>query len=213
MKEYVFLYKDNSNSRDCCAYIETNPMRWECGHYFGSVTLHGANYSGRDFADYKDVKTVLTEEEYDRLVEFNIELDSLGYGIKEGCEKYNKGVELCKEIQPIYDKLLSTENQKLFDEVQIEETEYLMEEYNLDESDVENIFNEYKLDYRDRGIVGCIFDDTYELGYEEAYGCGYISNDNCIVERYFDFEEFGEDLLEDECYIQLNDGRIVTLNY
>lgn len=213
MREYVFLYKENTDDRDCCAYIETSPMRWECGHYFGSVALHGACYSGHNFADYEDIKTILTEEEYKQLIKFNTELNALGFGIKEGSEKYNKGVELCKAIQPIYNKLLSEDNQELFEEIQAEETEYLMDEYSLDESDVEKIFSEYGLDYRDRGIVSCVFDDTYDLGREEAYSCGYISNDNSVVERYFNFEKFGEDLLEDENYLQLDDGRVVVLNY
>ena len=88
-----------------------------------------------------------------------------------------------------------------------------MDEYSLDKTDVEKIFNEYGLDYRDRGIVSCIFNDTYDLGYEEAYSCGYLSNDNSVMERYFDFEKFGEDLLENENYLQLDDNRVVVLNY
>lgn len=213
MSKYLFLYKENTEDRDCCAYIESKPLRWECGHYFGSVILHGACYSKHDFASYKDIRTILTEEEYNQLVKFNAELNALGFGITEGSEKYNKGVELCKAIQPIYDKLLSEENQELFEEIQTEETEYLMDEFNLDEDDVQRIFDEYGLDYKDRGVVSCIFNDTYDLGYEEAWSCGYVSNNNSIMERYFDFERFGEDLLEDERYMQLNDGRIVVLNY
>lgn len=39
MKNYIFLYKENSEDRDCCVYIESEPMRWECGHYFrGYIT-------------------------------------------------------------------------------------------------------------------------------------------------------------------------------
>lgn len=54
MSKRVFLYKDNSESRDCCAYIE--PSRFECGHYFSGLTLHGACYSGHDMASYEDIK-------------------------------------------------------------------------------------------------------------------------------------------------------------
>ena len=213
MSKYVFLYKDNSDDRDSCAYIETNPMRFECGHYFGGVNLHGACYSGSKFANYEDIKTVLTENEYNQLVKFNEEIKALGYGISEGDERYNKGVELCKAIQPVYDKLLSAENEELFEKVIEEEKEYLMDEYNFDEEDIETIFSEYYLDYRDRGIIGCVFEDTYNLGYEEAYSLGYVNNNDSIAERYFDFERFGEDLLEEEQYVELNDGRVVYLNY
>lgn len=122
-------------------------------------------------------------------------------------------MELCSNIYPIYEKLLSEENDDLFKKVIEEEKEYLLDEYNLDDEDVELIFDNYMLDYRDRGIVGYVFEDTYELGYEEAFSLGYIKNDDSIIERYFDFEKFGEDLLEDEDYLELADGRCVRLNY
>ena len=212
MSKYVFLYKDNSEDRDCCSYIEPKPMRWECGHYFGKVILHGACFCGHDFAPYEDIETILTEDEYNQLINFNAEIKALGYGIAKDDERYNKGVELCEAIQPIYNKLLSEENEELFEKIVEEEKEYLMYEYNLDEEDIEYIFNCYGLDYRDRAVVGGIYNDTYDLGYEEAYSLGYIREDT-LIERYFDFEKFGEDLLEEENYIELNDGRIVYLNY
>ena len=214
MSKYIFLYKDNTEDRDCCAYIETEPKRWECDHYFGSVILHGACYSKHDFADYGDIKTVLTEDEYNQLIKFSQDIKDLGYGITKGDERYNKGIELCRAIQPIYDKLLSEENESLFNEIIEEEKEYLMDEYNLDESDIEYIFDNYYLGYRDRGIVGSVFDDAYDLGYETAWSLGYVNNDDSIMSRYFDFEKFGEDLVnDDKDYLQLNDGRCVFLNY
>lgn len=212
MSKYIFLYKENTEDRDCCAYIEAKPMRWECNHYFGSVILHGACYSGHNFAPYEDIKTILTEDEYNQLVKFNEEINVLGFGIVKGDERYNKGVELCNAIQSVYDKLLSVENEELFNEVIEEEKEYMMDEYEFDEDDIEQIFDEYYLDYRDRGIVSCVFRDTYDLGYEEAYSLGYIER-NSVAERYFDFDQFGKDLLEEEQYIELNDGRVVYLNY
>lgn len=212
MSKYIFLYKENTEDRDSCAYVEASPMRWECNHYFGSVILHGACYSKHDFASYEDIKTVLTENEYNQLIRFNEEINTLGYGIVKGDERYNKGVELCKAIQPVYDKLISVENEELFNEVIEEEKEYMMDEYGFDENDIEQIFDEYYLDYRDRGIVSCVFSDTYDLGYEEAYSLGYVER-NSVAERYFDFDQFGKDLLEEEQYIELNDGRVVYLNY
>lgn len=213
MREYTFLYKENSDDRDCVSYIEVHPMRWECNHYFGSVVLHGACYSGHSFAPYEDIKTVLTESEYNQLIQFNKEINELGFGIEKGDERYNKGVELCEAIQPVYDKLLSEENQALFEEVIEEEKEYLMDEYSLDEDDIETIFGNYGLDYRDRAVVGYVFKDAYDLGYEEAWSLGYVNNDDSIVSRYFDFEAFGEDLKKDENYCELADGRIVSLMY
>lgn len=209
----VFLYKDNSEDRDCCAYIEANPMRWECNHYFGNVILHGACYSKHKFAPYEDIKTILTEDEYNQLSKFNDEINDLGFGITKGDERYNKGVELCKSIQPIYDKLLSKEAEEFFEQIQVEEREYLMDEYSLDDDDIDMIFDNYSLSYRDRGVVGYVFNDAYDLGYEEAWALGYVNHNDYISEKYFDFEAFGEDLANDEYHCELSDGRIVSLNY
>ena len=214
MSEYIFLYKDNTEDRDCCAYIEAKAERFECGHYFGGVGLHGACYSGHDFANYEDIKTVLTESEYNQLIQFNKDIKELGYGITKGDERYNKGIELCKSIQPIYDKLLSAENEEFFKEIIEEEKEYLMDEYNLDKDDIDTIFDNYRLDYRDRAVVGYVYDDAYDLGYETAWSCGYVNNNDSIMGRYFDFEKFGKDLVnDDECYCELADGRCVSLCY
>ena len=94
-----------------------------------------------------------------------------------------------------------------------EEICWLCNEYNLSRKDVEEIFDEYYLDYRDRGVVGYVFDNTLELGYEEAWSLGYVDNKDTILNKYFDYEKFGEDLLEDENYFKLSDERVVSLNY
>lgn len=214
MRDRVFLYKENSEDRDCCAYISTTPSKFECGHYFSSVTLEGACYSGHNFADYSNIKTVLTETEYNKLVQFAKDIEGLGFGIKEDDDRYKKGVELCKAIQPVYDRLLSEDNGQLFEEVQEEEKEYLMDKYSLDEEDVQTIFDEYYLEYRDRAVVDYVYRDTEELGEEEAKSLGIVDwKMNDITSRYFDFEQFGEDIANDENHLQLSDGRVVALNY
>ena len=211
----VFLYKEiNCDDRDCCAYIESRPMRFECNRYFGGVILQGSCYCGGEFAPYEEIKTVLTEDEYEALISFNKEIKKNGCGVTVGDERYKKGIELCEGIQYVYDKLNSEENQKIFEEVQEEEIRYLMEEYRLSDEDVEKIFNEYALMYRDRSIVGSIYEDYNDLGYEEAWELGYIKENDLISTRYFDTEKFGEDLVnEDNRYLELDDGRIVSLNY
>lgn len=189
----VFLFKENGiDDRDCVRYIELETLKEKHLCIDGKFNVCGACYSKslKDDVKYKNITTILTEEEYKMLCNPNKEND----------------------LTNIIKKLISEENQALFEQVQEEEKEYLIEEYGLNEEDVENIFNEYGLDYKDRGIIGCVFSDTYDLGYEEAFSCGYINNNN-IVEKYFNFEQFGEDLLEDEYYFQLKDGRVVTLNY
>lgn len=214
MRDKVFLYKDNTEGRDCCAYISTTPSEFKCGHYFSTVILQGACYSGREFADYSGIKTVLTGTEYDKLVQFAKDIAELGFGIKKDDDRYKKGIELCKAIQPVYDRLLSEENKRLFEEVQVEEKEYLKEEYSLSDEDIQTIFDKYYLEYRDRAVVGCVYRDTEELGEEEAICLGIVDYKmNDIVSRYFDFEQFGEDIAVDETHCRLSDGRIVSLKY
>lgn len=194
MSKYTFLYKENVDDRDCVAYIDLTDLKNRHLCIDGKFNIHGACYCmslcGRNHdVNYEDIKTILTEEEFNLL-----------------CNP--DGTYLANIIE----KLENEENKALFEEVIEEEKEYLMNEYGFDEEDIKQIFDEYGLDYRDRGIVGCVFDDVEDLGYEEAWNLGYIQRDS-PMERYFDFEKFGEDLLDSEYYMQLSDGRCVTLNY
>lgn len=214
MRDKVFLYKDKTEDRDCCAYISTTPSEFICEHYFSTVTLQGACYSGREFAEYKEIKTVLTETEYNKLVQFGEDIAELGFGIKKDDDRYKRGVELCEAIQPVYDRLLSEDNKRLFEEIQEEEGEYLKKEYSFCDEDIQIIFGEYRLDYRDRAVVGCVYRDAEELGEEEALYLGVVDYKmNDIARRYFDFEQFGEDIADDENHCRLSDGRIISLNY
>lgn len=214
MSRYIFLYREkDSDDRDCCAYIEPQP-RWECDHYFGSVTLHGACYCGHDFPKYEDVETVLNKKEYNALVKYDKDLHKLGYGIKRGDERYEKGMALAEKMRPIFDKLESDKAKEFQQKIIDSEIEWMKDEYNLSDEDIEKIFDEYYLDYRDRGIIGYVWDDIDEAAEEEAWQLGYVSlKGNEPKDRYFDYEKFGEDLLENESYLELDDGRIVRLNY
>ena len=91
--------------------------------------------------------------------------------------------------------------------------EYLKEEYNLSDRNIEEILNEYTEDFRDRSIVSYVYDDSEEAGREEAWQLGYLDNDS-ISSKYFDYKKFGEDLVEnDEYFMELRDGRVVSLSY
>lgn len=193
MSKYTFLFKENgTDDRDCVRYVELKSLKENHLCIDGKFNVHGACYCmslKENDVDYEDITTILTEEEFKVLCN------------PEG-----------EDLTSIIEKLESEENAELFEQIIEEEKEYLMDEYNLDEEDVEYIFDSYCLDYRDRGIVSYVFDDAYDLGYEEAYSLGYVER-NSVSERYFDFEKFGEDLLEEEQYLELNDGRCVYLNY
>lgn len=210
-KEY-FLYKDNTEDRDCCAYIEKPSFK--CGHYFGRINLQGACYSGRSWAEYEDIKTILTKEEYQMLISYNEKVADIGFGIEKNSQKYEEGMRLCANLQPIFDKLNSPESEDFFEEIQQEEIEYLCDEYGFDEDDVQDIFDSYGLDYRDRAIVAAVYDNPEDFGYNEAVNLGYIDSGDQVIDKYFDYARFGQDLVdEDENYIQLDDGRVVCLNY
>ena len=214
MRNYIFLYREkNTDDRDCCAYI--NKVTFDCDHYFSAIRRHGACYSCSLEASYEEIETFLTKEEYDHLIKVNQDIEDLGYGIKKGDDRYNKGIELIKKVQPIYDRLLSAEAQAYFEKIQKTEKNYIEKEFGLNEKDVEYIFDNYGLDYRDRAIVGAVFDNPEELGREEAVSLGYVRWDDTSspLYRFFNYEAFGTALLEDDGYLELPSGRIVTLNY
>lgn len=209
----MFLGKiKNSDDRDCVIYMEFKGF--ECDHYFAGLRTSGACFSGRlnEIKDNIDnFESILTKEELLRLFELDKMLDDLGYGIEKGSEKYNKGIEILNEYEnTIGKKLASEENEKLFKKIIEEEKEIMKEEWNLTDKDIEDIFENYYLEYRDRGIINYVYDDVYDLG-EEMIDSYYNLDDN--IKRYIDYEKFGNDLLLDDYYVELDDGRVVSLNY
>lgn len=207
----LFLYRlKNDSSRDVCAYIDETPSTFDCGHYFSGVGIQGACYCGGEFASYEDIETILTKNEYEILLKFNNDIKQLGYGIKEGDLRYIQGLDLIKDIQVIYDKLASTEAEKFEESIMNNEKEIIMDIWNLSEDDIEEILNDYSLDYKDRSIIGCVYDDVEELAENEIEQCCDIPD---FLENYIDYSKFGEDLLEDrEIYKELEDGRVVYYN-
>lgn len=218
MEKKVFLFRKKNphdNDRDCCAYLSTDVGTFQCGHYFSGIDLEGACYSGGDFPAYEEIDTVLTKKEYQKLIALNKSIRDLKFGIKPGDERYKKGIKLQKQLDVIFERLLSAEAQDFFEDIQTKEMDYLQKQFNLSRYDMKQIFDEYTLDYRDRAVVGGVFENTKELGEEEAWQLGYIGdNSEDPRSRFFDCEAFGEALV-DECeqYIQLTNGRCVYLSY
>lgn len=194
MSRYTFLFKENgTNDRDCVRYVELKDLKENHICCDGKFNVHGACFSMSlkgDNISYEDITTILTEEEFKAL-----------------CNPDGK------DLTSIIEKLESEENTELFEQIIEEEKEFLMDEYNLDEDDIDTIFDNYGLDYRDRAVVGYVYDDTYDLGYEEAWSLGYVDNNDSIASIYFDFEAFGEDIANDEYHCKLADGRIASLMY
>lgn len=191
----LFLYRlKNSEDRDACAYIDEIPSSFECGHYFSGVGIQGACYCDGEFASYEEIETILTKNEYEMLLKFNEDIKQLGYGIKEGDLRYIQGVDLIKDIQVVYDKLQSEEAEKFEEKIMDDEKEIMMDEWNLSEEDIEDILSDYTLDYKDRSIIGYVYDDAEELAENEIEQCFDIPN---FLENYIDYSKFGEDLLEE----------------
>lgn len=45
VSKYIFLYKDNSEDRDCCAYISIEDLKKSYRAIDGNFNIHGACYS------------------------------------------------------------------------------------------------------------------------------------------------------------------------
>lgn len=219
MRDYMFLFKEkDSEDRDCFAYVETSRIgKFECEHYFPSIGLHGAGYSKQFSLEEilsKDKDTIFSDEEFKRIAAYNDAVKELGYGIKRGDERYQKGIELTKTISDIIQKLKSEENKEFLDSLFEEEKEILMDEYNLDEQDIEVILEAYSMDYKDRSIICRIYDDAEELATEYCESIGALSDGMEWLEKYIDYEKIGEDMLEEiDRYVELSDKRVVELSY
>ena len=214
MSKRIFLGKiKNSDDRDCVIYMEFKGF--ECDHYFVGLRTGGACSSGSIDEIKNNIdnfESILTKEELLKLFELDKKLNDLGYGIEKGSDKYNQGIQILNEYEnTIGKKLLSEENEKLFEKIIEEEKEIMKEEWDLTDKDIEDIFNAYDLEYRDRAIIGYVYNDAYDLG-ENEFDNIYNLDDN--IKKYIDYESFGNDLLSEyDGYFELDDGRIVYLNY
>ena len=214
MNNRLFLAKvKNSDDRDVVKYIEFTGF--SCNHYFGGLHIGGACFTGyeeefRNLVEnnFEELETILTKDEFIKLFKLNNELKTLGYGIEKDSDKYNKGLEIIKEYEnTIEKKLQSNENKELFEKVIADEKEYVKNKYNLSKLEIDDIFENYGLEYQDRASISYIFRDFDDMVYEEKFNFGYDE------QPYFDDESFGYDLLESENYYKLDSGKIVLYNY
>lgn len=195
MRNYVFLYRTKeADDRDCCAYVDIDDLKAVRICSDRKFTVHGACYSsslGGGFTNYAydEVDTILTEEQYNRLVN-PTEND---------------------DLTDIIETLTSEQANDFFAQIIESEREYIKEEYGLSQEEIDDIFNEYYLDYHDRAVISYVYRDYEELAQEYLESCYSIPD---FLESYIDYESFGKDMVnEGERYIELADGRIVELNY
>ena len=201
----LFMFREDKDDRDCCSYIDAKYKEGVlhlniCGACFYGNSIHG-------LPNYDTVETVLTEEEYNAISDYI----RVSKGILSNFE------HLVKNSKPIVEqaikKLQSDEGEEFFEKIVADEMAYLKEQWSLSDKDIEDIFDAYPYEYKDRAVVGAVYGDYYELGENEAWSLGYVSQGTGeIISRYFDYEKFGEDLVEEnDGYVELDDGRIVYL--
>lgn len=184
-KIFVGRIKDVTD-RDACFYIEDD-HRDICDH----LIFQGACYSGY----YEEIKEAIENDNVDSFLTRDELLDFL-----DNKGKFNYYIE----------KLTSEKGLAYRKNIMTEEHEMMKNDYNLTDEDIEYILDNYNLDYEDRAIIGAVYDDTYEAGYEYVESCYTIPD---YLDGYVDYKKFGEDLCENENYLELNDGRVVSLYY
>lgn len=198
MENTYFLLKTNEDDRDCVKYIEidTAENRFHiCGACFCGITQDEQQDILNNFAE---LTTALTKDELTTL----FEIDKKWYK--------DRTADDLSFLTQLKTKLESDLNKDIFSQVIEEEREYLKEEYSLTDNDLDTIFDYYGLDYKDRAVVCCVYEDYAELG-ENLFNCYEKLPDN--LQKYFDYESFGADLVDDYNYIELQDGRIAELCY
>lgn len=217
MNNSIFLLRlKDEQDRDAVKYLDLDTGKFECGHYFAGLRISGACFAG--FEDevkkmsFDNFETILSQEELKRLWAYDDKIHQLGYGITEGDERYKKGLKYNEEIKDIIAKLKGTENQAFFEKIQENEKEILQNEWDLTDEELQEIGDTYSGNYRDRAIVSYIYKDFDTFAEDTAESYCVIETD--IQKRYFDYDAWGQDLLNnDETYKELSSGRIVMFNY
>lgn len=212
---FIGRIKECSDDRDSVIYTET--PEFVCEHYFGNRNFVGPNFStsfgispcfnknSKDL-EYEELETPLTEIDYKRLVEIEKLLKDLGYGIEKDSDKYKKGKLLCQEFINILEQY-TTNNQEITNKIKQDEAKQMMDKYNLSSDQVKEIIENYPGDYWDKGIIINIFEDSKELAEHNFYE--FYGDTNDVLKEYFNFEKFGEYIIQDENYYELDDGRII----
>ena len=195
----------DKDHRDCCSYLDAEYREGvlhlnTCGACFFGSSIRG-------LPNYDTIETVLTEEEYNAVSDYI----RVSKGILSNFEHLVKNLK--PTVEQAIKKLQSDEGEEFFEKIVADEMEYLKEQYDLSDKDIEDIFDAYPYEYKDRAVVGTVYEDYYELGETVAWDLGYVSQGTGeILSRYFNYEKFGEDLVEENGeYVELDDGRIVYL--
>ena len=203
MGNKVFLYRTKeADDRDCCAYIDIADLQKVHICCDGKFNIYGACYSmslGGRYANlsYSEIDTYLTEEQYNRLL-----------------NPKSIDVPNSDDFTDIIEALQSAEAADFYAEIIASEQKYMMEEHNLDIDDIQEIYDNYSLDYMDRAVIDCVYESAADVGEAEMENSFSCHSEMEYLMKDFDYESFGEDIVnESEFYYELSDGRIVRFNY
>jgi len=224
-RKNVFLFRDNKVFERCAKtgmsdyedevllYIKDTPMIFEHGNFFRGTLIRGVQHGfwlNCFDLEYKDITTILTENEFEQLRKFCLAIKELGNGIDEKNDKrYVQGVELCKGIQPVYDKLNSKENEELYEKILEEEIAFIMKRNNLSKDDIKKIYEDYPTCNRNRSTIFWVYDSIDEFIVEKGINCEL---DYAIEEsgESFDRKSIAQEWLKSK-YITLCEGETIML--
>ena len=108
--------------------------------------------------------------------------------------------------------MISHDAREFFEKIQKDEKRKLVDFYDLTNYQINQIFDNYPLDYRDANIVATIYDDDSEIA-EEFIDNFYFNIDDMPgfkLSYYIDYDKLGHDLvLDSNKYLELDDERVI----
>ena len=188
MSKYIILYRIK-DEYDGCRYIELNSDGAMHLDYSGKPIVSNARCWTRIDEDFDDVETWVTEDVFNRM-------------------KNNDGNDTFSDV---VDMIANGEHEEFEAYIRESEIEKMCDEYGLDEDDAKDIIKcSYNNDYFDISVISYVWNDAYDIA--ENYIDEYCNIDSFLT-SYIDYEGLGEAIIEDGCYYELYDGRVVEYNY
>ncbi|MDR3186306.1 MAG: hypothetical protein LBU04_05820 [Christensenellaceae bacterium] len=212
----IFLFRfKNHNETQSCAYIEDG------ADYNSRIPIHGVLHTYYNYPAYHLIETILTSDEYSFLANFNATPPKLTTNL---LSFENKNGDIT--IESVVKKLKTKEANAYFRKIIESEKKILENRYMLKPGDVNYIFNSYKYDLKDSGIINSIFSNVAEFASDflESLGCSseeFVSNCGKSLKTYKksmlceNLSLLGKYIIEidkSDLFLILKDGRVVVFS-
>lgn len=188
MSKYIILYRIK-DEYDGCRYIELNnngTIHVDCS---GKPIVSNASCWTRINEDFDDVETWVTEDVFNRM----------------------KNTDGNDTFSDVVDMIANGEHEEFEAYIRESEIEKMCDEYGFDEDDAKDIIKcSYNNDYFDISVISYVWNDAYDIA--ENYIDEYCNIESWLT-SYIDYSGVGEAIIEDGCYYELYDGRVVEYNY